>query len=117
VLIRVKDGDTFVTVLDQGFRDAKEIDVRLYGVYCPERGEDGYVECREFTQRWFDSEVARSGAKWPFVVTTHRMKVADREQTTLERYVATVTSLDGSRNLNLELQDFVIQRGYGQGST
>ena len=116
-LVRVKDGDTFVARLDQGFRDVKEIDVRLYGVYCPERGEPGYQECRDFTQAWMDHEAQVAGTAWPLVVTTHRMRTVDREQTTLERYVATVTSLDGSRNLNLDLAAFVLDHGFGSGIT
>lgn len=103
-LVRVKDGDTFVAVLDQGFRDTKEIDVRLYGVWAPEMGEPGGPETKAFVEQWFTSLPA---GKWPFIVTTMRMKVADREQTTLERYVANVTSLDGSRSLNLEVNAFV----------
>lgn len=116
-LVRVIDGDTFVAVLDQGFRDTKEITVRLYGVYLPERGEEGFAECTAFTQRWLDAEAARTGAPWPFVVTTSRMVRADREQTTLERYVCTVTSLDSSRNLNLEVAEFADSQGYGTGDT
>lgn len=117
VLVRVKDGDSFVALLDQGFRDTKEIDVRLYGVYTPERGEEGFYECRDFAKLWFDHEAQLVGAKWPFVVTTVRMKTVDREQTSFERYLATVTSLDGSRNLNLEMTTFAEQNGYGRGDT
>lgn len=116
-LVRVKDGDTFVALLDQGFRDTKEVDVRLYGVYCPERGEPGFEECKAFTQAWFDLEAVNAGSTWPFVVTTHRMKTIDREQTTLERYVGTVTSLDASRNLNLDLMAFVLAQSFGPGDT
>jgi endonuclease YncB( thermonuclease family) len=115
-LVRVKDGDTLVALLDQGFRDTKEVDVRLYGVFCPERGQDGYSECKQFTQAWIEHEEQMAGTKWPFVVTTMRMKTVDREQTTLERYVATVTSLDGTRNLNLEVEAFRESKGYPPGA-
>lgn len=116
-LVRVKDGDTIVARLDQGFRDDKEIDVRLLGVYCPEKHEPGYAECRDFTEAWLKSEKTRSGAEWPFVVTTTRMKIADKEATSLERYLATITSLDGSRSLNAAVETFRIAKGYGPGNT
>lgn len=116
-LDRVKDGDTFVAVLDQGFGDSKQIDVRLLGVYAPERGQLGFEDCTAFTRRWLDGEASSTGARWPFVVTTARMPVADREQSTLGRYVATVTSLDGSRNLNIALAAFIAENGYPRGDT
>lgn len=115
-LVRVKDGDTFVAVLDQGFRQTLEIDVRLLGVYAPEKGEPGWAECTNFTADWLGREAA-SGATWPFVVTTVRMARTDREQTTLERYLCTVTSLDSTRHLNAELVEFIHAAGYGPGDT
>jgi endonuclease YncB( thermonuclease family) len=54
-LVRVNDGDTIVVVLDQGFRDTKEIDVRLASVYCPEGAQPGYLGCAAFSpSRWRD---------------------------------------------------------------
>lgn len=112
-LVRVKDGDTIVAVLDQGFGDTKEIDVRLFGVWAPELDEPGGPEVKEFVQSWF---LQQPLLKWPFVLTTVRMKVSDKEQVTLGRYVALVQSADGLRNLNVEIMLFVARQGYGGGT-
>ena len=113
-LVRVKDGDTIVVSLDQGFRDTKEIDLRLLGVYTPEKGQEGYEACTRFTTEWLASLPL---VRWPFVVITARMKLVDREQTTLERYLGTVTTLDGTRCLNLELMQYVAEQGFPLGDT
>lgn len=108
------DGDTVRMVLDQGFGDTKQVDVRLMGVFAPELREPGGPECQAFVEAWFQSRI-RSGTRWFFVVTTARMKVADREQKTLDRYVGTITSIDGTDNLNLEVMAFIASKGYGGG--
>ena len=95
----VKDGDTIEVVLDQGFGDTKQIAVRLLGVWAPELSEVGGDYARNFVVRWFMDLPATS---WPFIVTTVRMKTTDKEQMTFDRYVATVTSADGSRSLNAD---------------
>lgn len=99
-LLWVKDGDTIQAALDQGFGDTKEIAVRLLGVWAPELTQPGGPETKVFVQDWF---AALPLSKWPFVVTTIRMKATDREQMTFDRYVAVVTSIDGSRNLNADV--------------
>lgn len=110
------DGDTITVVLDQGFGDTKTIDIRLYGVYAPELSEKGGPECRDFVTKWFIEQMdSVKTSNWNFVVTTMKMKRADHEQMTFDRYVATVTSLDGSRNLNLEIQDFIDEHVYSGG--
>lgn len=109
------DGDTLKVNLDQGFGDIKLADIRLLGVYAPELAEPGGKECREFVQEWFTRNKI-AGRRWSYIVTTARMKVADSEQRTLNRYVGTVTSLDGSRNLNLEVMNFIIAKGYAGGT-
>lgn len=106
------DGDTVRMNLDQGFGDTKLVDVRLMGVFAPELREPGGPECRAFVEAWFQSRLA---GRWSFVVTTARMKVADREQKTLDRYVGTITSLDGTDNLNLEVMAFIVSKGYSGG--
>lgn len=108
------DGDTVRMVLDQGFDDTKTVAVRLLGVFAPELKQQGGPECRAFVEAWFQSRLSTS-TRWGFVVTTARMKVADREQTTLSRYVGTVTSLDGTDNLNLDVMAFIVSNGYGGG--
>lgn len=106
------DGDTVTMLLDQGFRDNKEITVRLLGVYAPELSEPGGKETREYVEEWF---YKFSNVSWPYIVTTARMKVADKEQMTLDRYVGTITTLDGSNNLNVAVQYFITSHGYSGG--
>lgn len=109
------DGDTVKMVLDQGFGDTKQIDVRLLGVFAPEFREPGGPECREFVRMWFENNTPSQQVKWDCVVTTARMKVADREQKTLDRYVGTVTNLAGTSNLNMEIIEFIRVNNYGGG--
>ncbi len=73
------------------------------------------VDCREFVLSWFKQNSGQTTNKWPFVVTTARMKRTDREQKTLDRYVATVTNFDGSRILNAEISEYIHSKGYSGG--
>ena len=110
------DGDTVRVNLDQGFGEIKEsFDVRLLGVYCPELSEPGGPECQKFVAAWFKRHKLPR-VRWSFVVITARMKRTDREETTLSGYVGTITSLDGTANLNAEISEFVRSRGYGGGT-
>jgi len=111
-LVRIHDGDTITVVLDQGFRDTKEIDLRLFGVHAPELKEVGGPETRDFVFDWFLPLSTK--VTWPFIVTTVRMPIADREMTTLERYLGTVTDTI-NRNLNVDVMAFVASKGYGPG--
>lgn len=114
--IKNYDGDTITMLLDQGFRDTKEIDVRLLGVYAPELREPGGNETRIFVYDWFQERML-AGVTWSFIVTTARMKVADREQKTLDRYVASVTtSWDLNDSLNAAVNEFIHENGYGGGT-
>ncbi len=109
------DGDTVKVNLDEGRQRVTEgYDVRLLGVFAPELAEPGGIECRDFVRVWFQSRLV-VGRRWGFVVITARMKVADREQKTLDRYVGTITSLDGTDNLNLDVMGFITRNGYGGG--
>lgn len=111
----VHDGDTVTAVLDQGFGDTKTIKVRLLGVYAPELTQPGGEATREFVNRWL-TETAAPSSTWTHTVTTARTVRSDTEVTTLGRYVATVTSLDGTRNLNAEVAEYVAAHGYGGGT-
>jgi endonuclease YncB( thermonuclease family) len=113
-VLNVHDGDTLTALLDQGFDETVKIAVRLLGVYAPELNQPGGPECQAFVADWVATHSALAVA-WPVVVTTARMKVADHEQMTFTRYVGTVTSLDGSDNLNLDVQAFIDAQGYGPG--
>lgn len=113
-LISVHDGDTVRVVLDQGFYDTKEINVRLLNVFAPELKQAGGADVRDFVHSWFNQLTPYSG--WNFIVTTTRLKTADKEDTSFDRYVGTITSLDGTRNLNMDVQAYVTVKGYPGGT-
>ncbi|MFI0968062.1 hypothetical protein ACH4S8_42970 [Streptomyces sp. NPDC021080] len=73
-VLRVKDGDTLRILVDRGFDETREIDLRLGpDVYAPEKRDPGGPETRDFAAAWVD---ARDEGEWPFVVTLQRTKVA-----------------------------------------
>jgi hypothetical protein len=111
----IHDGDTLTVVLDQGFGDTKEIRLRLLGVFAPELKDNGGHETHEFVISWLSARVSPS-IGWPFVVTTARTKVSDKEVETLGRYVGTLTTLDGTDNLNVDVMQFIRAKGYGGGT-
>lgn len=113
-IVDVHDGDTVTALLDQGFGDTKLIKVRMLGVFAPELRQDGGEETQEFVSRWLD-ETVMAGAAFSHIVTTARTIRSDVEQTTLGRYVATITNHDGTRSLNAEVMEFVAANGYAGG--
>lgn len=113
-ITNVHDGDTVAVILDQGFGDTKYIDLRLLGVFAPELKEHGGDETRMFVQNWLTLNNDGRYA-WPFVVTTARKPKADTEQSTFGRYVGTITTLDGTENLNAAIIEFVAKNNYGKG--
>lgn len=115
----VHDGDTIYAIRDAG--EGVTLDVldghRLLNVYAPELSQTGGQETRQFVVDWFARErEAVTTSQWYFILTTVRMVRTDAEQRTLGRIVAVVTSLDGSRNLNVDVQAFITSRGYGGGT-
>lgn len=108
------DGDTVKVVLDQGYGDTKLMDIRLLGAFAPELADVGGPETRDFVTKWFKDRITTK-TRWNFIVISARMKVADHEQETLGRYVATITSIDSTENLNLAVMQFVISNGYSGG--
>lgn len=100
-------GDSVKMVLDQGFGDTKLVDVRLLGVYAPEFSEPGGKECQEFIKEWFDRNNP-SANRWAFIVTTTQVGRFE--------YVAVVTNLTVTSNLNAEIADFIHKNGYGGGT-
>jgi hypothetical protein len=108
------DGDTLTAVLDQGFGQTTQIIVRLFGVWAPELKEVGGLETRDFVTAWVN--LYWQGLAWPFLVTTMRTPRSDVEVETLGRYVALVETLNREHNLNLEVQAFVTECGYGGGA-
>lgn len=113
-LVSLYDGDTLTVILDQGFGDTKQIRVRLFGVFAPELRQLGGVETRLFVQEWLTLHTS-SLVEWPFIITTIRLKNDTREVTTLERYVAVLTSVGTNDNLNGAISEFVRARGYAGG--
>ena len=109
------DGDTQVAVLDQGFGDTKQITVRLFDTWAPELKQTGGPETRDFAIAWV-KKYALPGVKWPFLVTTIRLPVADKEDITLARYVCIVETADHLHSLNTDVQAFVTANGYPGGT-
>ena len=110
----IHDGDTVTMTIDQGFGDLKElVHIRLFGVYAPELSQIGGPECRDFVDSWVNTY--KGLKRFPFVVTTLRGPVSDREIMTLSRYVSVIETMDHSHNLNTEVQAFVKSKGYGGG--
>jgi endonuclease YncB( thermonuclease family) len=113
-VLAVKDGDTLRVVLDQGFGDAKTIDLRLLDTWAPEKDEPGGPETREYVETWLN-EHDPDGDEWPFVVTVDRNRAGTREVVTFGRYVGTLTAFDGYSILNEDVNAFVASMGYGHG--
>jgi len=112
----IHDGDTVVNVvIDQGFRDTKEMEIRLLGVWAPELSDPGGLETKAFVEGWV-TKYATPGTRWNLVCLFARMKVKDAEQKTLDRYLGTITTLDGTRTLNADVIQFVASQGYGGGT-
>jgi len=114
-VVEVHDGDTITVILDQGFDETKKIKLRLFGVFAPELKDEGGQACREFLTTWLATHDDLRGS-WPFVVTTARTPISDTEQQTLGRYVGTLTSRDGTSNLNVDIANFIQVQGYGHGT-
>lgn len=107
------DGDTVTMLLDQGFHDFKQVNIRLANVWAPESKQEGGLETKLFVADWFKSRATKG--MWDFIVFTHRMLKADREQTTFDRYVATVLSADSTASVNSDTMKFIVERGYPGG--
>lgn len=70
-VIRVVDGDTVDLLIDQGFKEYKQIRVRLYGIDTPERRQDGHHEATAYVYDWINNEGSggwfRLGAGFPLL--------------------------------------------------
>lgn len=111
-VLEVTDGDTVLVDIDQGFGDTKEFSLRLLGVWAPEKKEPGGAETRAFIEKWVADRI---GAKrWPFVITTIRVRDDSHEVRTFARYVGTLDY--GNESLNVAIMAFVAANGYGGGT-
>jgi endonuclease YncB( thermonuclease family) len=111
-VLKVKDGDTLRVLLDRGFDETKEIDLRLFDTWAPEKTDSGGPETKAHATEWVDE---RSEGRWPFVVILERTKRGDHEVSTLGRYVGTLLDPQGD-SLNSAVTAFVSARGYGHGT-
>jgi hypothetical protein len=106
------DGDNATMILDYGRSLHQQLEIRLANVWAPELSDPGGLEVQVFVRRWF---LRHSKLRWPFIVWSHRMKEADKEQMTFNRYVGTITTADGKRTLNTEVMAFIVANGYTGG--
>jgi len=81
-------------------------------VYAPEHDQPGGQETRQFVVDW---KTTAPPIDWPFIVTTARVKGDGHEDMTFTRYLATITTIDGSKNLNADVAGFIAAQGYGHG--
>ncbi len=81
-MVRVVDGDTAVVLVDLGFNTTREIDVRIYGVDTPERGQKDWQRATDFHRSWWD---VLDDVEWPAVIET---KKTDK----YGRYVGTIST-------------------------
>lgn len=51
-IVRVKDGDTLVLLIDLDFRVSTEAPVRLHGIDCPELPTPAGLAAKAFTEAW-----------------------------------------------------------------
>ena len=107
------DGDTLTVLLDQGFGQTTEIQVRLFGVFAPELSQTGGKECQAFVSEWVEKNSVLH--KWPFIVTTMRGVRSDKETVTLSRYVGVIETIDHHSTLNTDVQEYVLECGYSGG--
>lgn len=106
------DGDTVTVILDQGFYDTKQINLRLANVWAPELREKGGADVMAWVGHWFS---IRAGSGWDFEVTTYVTR-SGHELTTFERYVADVRCpVDGS-HLNSDVMHYISNQGYSGGT-
>lgn len=88
-LTRPHDGDSFWVLVDTGYRQRYEPELRLLDVYAPELRQLGGLETTEFINDWFRGTDARRS--WPLYVQTVKTRVFEPdERKTLDRYLATV---------------------------
>jgi len=90
-LNRVVDGDTYIMLIDLGFRTYGFHAIRLAGVNAPElRTEEGDL-AKVWATEWFweHSHLVDAEEGWPFILLTEKLK------TTFNRYIGTITCSQG----------------------
>ena len=108
-------------ILDYGRGIHQEVELRLANVWAPEMNQPGGPEVQRFISEWFTSRLV--APQWNFVVWSLRMKRADREQMTFNRYVATVHPIyqlhpeDTLESVNAAVMRYIVANNYGPGVT
>jgi endonuclease YncB( thermonuclease family) len=114
--VRNHDGDSVTVMIDQGFYDRKQINIRLANVWAPKLDQEGGTPVKYFVQDWFARHMVKNfGTKWPFLVVTH-MTSANAEVKSFDRFVADVMTRDGKSHLNSDLMHFIVDMGYAGGT-
>lgn len=101
-VVRVVDGDTVDLRLDLGFHLTTALRFRLLGTDTPERHEDGWHECTEFTRAWL---VEHAG-----VIRAETVKTDSFGRWLARLYVP--SSRASVEDLSFRLNAFMAGRGY-----
>lgn len=101
-VLDVHDGDTIKFDVDLGLETHRVIWVRLKDVWCPELSAPGGQVTRDAV-----AVMAPAGSLWR--LRTFKVGRTDKEALSFIRYIAGVTSLDGSFSLNA----WIVESGYG----
>lgn len=109
------DGDTVTVVLDQGFYDTKQVNLRLANVWAPELAQIGGREVKKYVNTWFLDRVYSTKGQWQFIVVTYKTST-EHELKTFDRYVADVMTKDGKDHLNSDVMKFIVDSGYPGGT-
>lgn len=94
---RVIDGDTFVALVDCGFRAAARPHIRIRGLYAPERGDPAGITATGDLRRVFAGVIP--SWEWPLRIISLQRETVIAEVTSFERFVADVFVVDGASNL------------------
>lgn len=118
------DGDTLWVTWDMGHRVHADVQIRLEGVFAPERREPGSWQAALFLRDWVEA-VTRDWPTWPLHVRSVRQatKITDQrdgEVVTFTRYVGRVFDPPEQVCLNTALSRYLEanpQWGRGTGGT
>lgn len=87
-MVRLRDADTVVLLVDCGYRSRHEEAVRLAGVDAPERGTAAGVAAMEWLSDFLVARGAWSTGSWRLRVRTLRKETVQAEETSFDRWVS-----------------------------
>lgn len=103
-LVRVVDGDTLYLNVDLGLETSRILEVRLYGINCPEMHDvPAGQDAKNFTENWL--AVHKDPDGWLTITT-----VKDRKEK-YGRYLAIIHDGDGEGQV---LNDDLVTSGHAQ---